>query len=141
VRCIAVYSYFSNSFYAYIISIVKFVKTYVRATAKGCYIHFKRQAMLEDVAIPPRELLETLHPGCPCPHSTKIFAVWSCSVICGQFVVLLRRGSVAGRGHWEGMIMTGDILNIGIRALASSLALACCSWAPRDVWRFVLQCG
>jgi hypothetical protein len=31
-------------------------EVHVRAMVKGCYIHFERQVMPEDVAIPPREL-------------------------------------------------------------------------------------
>ena len=86
VRCIEGNVFF---FKLFLCLCVKFIKMYELRHRKGCYIQYiMREVMSEDVVIPPREWLEILHhPGCPCHQvPTKILAVRSCPVVCGQFV-------------------------------------------------------
>jgi len=63
----------------------------VRATAQeGCYIHYEREVISEDVVIPPREWLETLHvhatrfPPRSSPSEVVSFVVGSlvCLAVC-----------------------------------------------------------
>src|SRR6266567_7046043 len=65
--------FFPNSFYTHVTNSVKFIdKLWYR---KGCYVHYEREVMLEDVAT-PRERSETPMTSMP-PGSRQILAVCS----------------------------------------------------------------